>query len=303
MFFLGITFSNDKYSLDPTPSSSSNINNIQLREGIYDQIYGSQNPNLDNFENKIGDWDYDTFIAADFEENIFGGNVNFSIENTDFLRIKRRIKGTYKWVTLHIIPIEKEEDFHFIYYDNIASAKTEYEYAIVPVKDKNEGMMTIGSVYSDFDGIYIVGLDRAYFGFLNLTIPAPTRHKSSSVVTTLDSKYPTIINNSIQNYYSDTLSATFVRTEENSLWGWDFNDGWKYRDEFKDWLYDGKAKIIKYYTGRSWLVGISGDISDKVNQHEDNVITSFNWFEIGDVNDETDLINHGLLEGEDNNEF
>lgn len=299
MFFSGITFASCEYTLDPTPSSSNNIDNIQLREGIYDQIFGSSNPNLDEFENKVNNWDYDTFISADFESNIFGGNVNFSIENTDFLRIKRRVKGTYKWVTLEKIMIEKEEDFHFIYYDNLASAKTEYEYAVVPVKNNNEGMMTIGSVYSDFDGVYIVGLDKAYFGFLNLTIPAPTRHKASSVIATLDSRYPTIINNSIQNYYSDNLSATFVEADRNSLWGWDFNDGWRYREEFKDWLYNDKAKIIKYYTGRSWLVGISGDISDKVNQHEENVVTTFTWYEIGDVNDENDLINHGLLEGED----
>ena len=79
--------------------------------------------------------------------------------------------------------------------------------------------MSIGEVYSDFDGIYIVGNDKTYFGFVNLTYPAPTRYKDSTVITTLDSQYPYIVNNSKTNYYSDTLSATFVEADEDNEWG------------------------------------------------------------------------------------
>lgn len=296
MFFSGNTFAIDRYSLDHTITYIRNMNKIVMRKGTYDHLYGTSNIDADDFENILPDWDYWTFINANFENTLFGGNVDFSLENTDSIRIKRRIKGTYNWVTLTTIPIEKESDFSFIYYDNLASAKTEYEYALVPVKDNTEGIMTINEVYSDFDGLYIVGTDKVYFGFINLTYPAPTRHQASSIVSTLNSKYPTIVNNTKQNYYFDSVSATFVEADEEQEWGWDFEDGWKYRDQFKDWLYNGKAKVLKYYTGRTWLIGISGDITDKIELVEENTTTTFNWYEIGDVNNTQDLFNAGLIE-------
>ena len=296
MIFSGINFTLDRNSLDPTVTCINNIQNLKLQNGIFDHLFGSQNTNIDEFEDIVPNWDYYTFINANFENNVFAGNVDFSIENTDFIRIKRRIKGTYEWVTLTSISIEKESDFSFIYYDNLNSAKTTYEYALVPVKNNTEGIMTINEVYSDFDGLYIVGNDKIYFGFINLSYPAPTRKKTSSVIETWDSQYPTIINNSKMNYYTDTCSATFVDTDEESLWGWDFENGWKYRDEFKNWLFNGKAKILKYYTGRTWLIGISGEISDKINTFEENTVTSFTWYEIGNVNSNNDLSKHGLIE-------
>ena len=298
MIFLGNTFALDKYTLDETPTDLKNIKNIKLQNGIYDQLYGTSNIDLDDFENILPDWDFDTFISANFNHNIFGGNVDFSVETTDFIRIKRREKGTYDWITLTSIKIEKEEDFSFIYYDNLNSANTIYEYALVPVKNNIEGIMTINEVNSDFDGMYIVGNDKMYFGFINLTYPAPTLNKPSAILVPLDDKYPTIVNNSLANYYNDTCSATFVDTKEESEWGWDLENGWKYRDEFKKWLHNGKPKILKYYTGRTWLVGISGEISDKINLVEENTVTTFNWYEIGDFKNEKHLKTNGFIEGE-----
>lgn len=297
MFFWGTTFAQSSHTLDGVvPDSLLNIKNILIKNGIYDHLYGTENINLDNFDSEIvPGWSYETFLDANFKNSVFAGNVDFSVETTDELRIKRRIKGTYDWITLAKIKVFEEEDFSFIYYDNLASAKQTYEYAIVPAKGNTEGMMSIGEVYSDFDGLYIVGNDKTYFGFINLSYPAPTRRKDSMAITTLDSKYPYIINNSMTNYDSGTVSATFVEADENSEWGWDFSDGWRYRDEFKDWLLNGRAKILKYYNGRTWMVGISGEITDQVNLVEENTVTTFSWYQIGDPLNQEDLDGHGLL--------
>lgn len=290
MLFFGTTLTLSNYTIDPTITNLNKMNYIKIQNGVFDHLYGTKNINEDNFENIIPDWNYYTFINANFENNIFGGNVDFSVENTDYIIIKRREKGTYNWITLDRIKIEKESDFSFIYYDNFNSSKTMYEYALVPEKDGIEGNMSIEEVYSEFDGLYIVGNDKTYFGFINLSYPAPTRHKPSTVVAPLDSKYPTIINNSKADYYHDTCSATFVGTDETNEWGWDFDNGWRYREEFKTWLFNGKPKMLKYYDGRTWLVGISGDISDKVNTLEPNTVTTFTWYEIGDPTTDFELL-------------
>lgn len=297
MFILGTTLALGKYTADETSTHVPNITDIKIQEGIYDHLFGTTYFEEENyFTNDIPEWDYYTFISASFNNTLFGGNVDFSLETTDSIRIKRRVKGSYNWLTLTSIPITKEADFSFIYYDNLNSAKVTYEYALVPTKAGTEGMMTISEVYSDFDGLYIVGNDKVYFGFLNLTYPTPIRKKPSAINTPLDSQFPTIVNNSKANYYTDSCSATFVDTEEDSEWGWNFEDGWKYRDDFKDWLYNGKAKVIKYYTGRTWLVGISGDIVDKVNGVEENTITTFTWYQVGKAESGADLMIHGLIE-------
>lgn len=290
MFFIGATITMSNYTLDSTLNNINNMNYIKIQNGAFDHLYGTKNINEDDFVNIIPDWNYYTFIDANFENNVFGGNVDFSIENTDYIIIKRREKGTYNWIELTKIKIEKESDFSFIYYDNFNSSNTWYEYALVPEKDGIEGKLSIAEVYSEFDGLYIVGNDKIYFGFINLTYPAPIRHKPSTVISPLDNKYPTIINNSKADYYYDTCSATFVGTDENSEWGWDFDNAWRYREEFKTWLLNGKPKMIKYYDGRTWIVGISGDISDKVNTLEPNTVTSFTWYEIGDVNTDLNLL-------------
>ena len=166
MFFWGRTFASGEHSLDGTPPKPfSNIENMLIKNGIFDYFHGTENVDMDDFDSEIvPGWDYATFIDANFQNTVFGGNVNFSVETTDKLRIKRRPKGTYSWITLAEITVTKEEDFSFIYYDNFASAKTTYEYALVPVKSNTEGMLSIGEVYSDFDGLYIVGNDKTYFG-------------------------------------------------------------------------------------------------------------------------------------------
>jgi hypothetical protein len=44
------------------------------------------------------------------------------------------------------------------------------------------------------------------------------------------------------------------------------------------------------------LVGISGEITDKYDTFEENMVTSFTWYEIGNAQSNDDLYQCGLIE-------
>ena len=74
------------------------------------------------------------------------------------------------------------------------------------------------------------------------------------------------------------------------------NVTWKYRKRFREWLCNGKPKILKYYDGRIFLISVTDTVSDDDSEHNYKNITSWSWVEIGDVNSTTDLINSGFME-------
>ena len=97
MIFFGTTFAQSIRTLNGTlPQEMKNIKNIKIENGIFDHLHGTEDVNTDDFTSEIvPGWNYATFIDANFNNTLFGGNVDFSVETTDEVRIKRRIKGSY----------------------------------------------------------------------------------------------------------------------------------------------------------------------------------------------------------------
>lgn len=84
-----------------------------LWNGIYDfmDITGNVSRNFNTNQNP---YDYDTFIQCDFDGNISGSNANVLLSQLRYVRIKRRKKGTFKWVTLKQYEITSAEDLESI---------------------------------------------------------------------------------------------------------------------------------------------------------------------------------------------
>ena len=77
----------------------------------------------------------------------------------------------------------------------------------------------------------------------------------------------------------------------------DFESNIDYMYAFKDFLMDGKAKILKHPDGRIWLIGVNKESGIKDSQEdgvEEKRIISFSATEIGDYNSEKDLYDNGL---------
>lgn len=179
------------------------------------------------------------------------------------------------------------------YTDKYANGRNqEYEYAAVPVSNNAEQPYIKNTVVSNFDGAVIADKDTIYHITLEPTVSTLTRNHEASVVTTLARKYPYVFYGSKANYYSGEFSGVGIKELDNDVF--DIESGYLYRDALVDWLTNEEAKVLKMWDGRAWMICVSGSITIDQSEHVDKGTISFEFVEIGDLNDEDDLYEYDL---------
>lgn len=128
MLFLGQSFLGERHSLDPTPVCIPNLNSIKLSDGIFDELFVSSNADYDL---SSLEWGFSTILWAQFKGNLAGGNIEESLKDISAVLIKRRKKGSYKWITLFEIPVDDVDSLKFERFDRYVANNNEYEYALV----------------------------------------------------------------------------------------------------------------------------------------------------------------------------
>ena len=295
--FIGYNFCSDGNSADPTPTNINNITNTRLQNGIFDHFNVTRNVVFDYNSIVPTDWDINTIMNADFEGNVSAGNVDQMAADITSVRIKRRVKGTFDWVTIKQIPVSKPEDLTFIITDNLNAYNTEYEYAFVPVMEDVEGNYIIESILSKFEGVFVCDVDTVFKFHAGIEYNNNTSNQQVGVFQPYNRKYPVVVSNSIMNY------------QTGSIGGWvlpnDFDDNrnpsriaiTKEKEALLKFLLNKKPKIIKDMNGNSWLVYFTGNptLSYDNNYGQGMVKVSAEWTEVGDPNDKTDLYENGLI--------
>lgn len=290
--FLGTTFFSGKYSLFPSPASSKTAKSISISNGVYDHLFASKNPEL-SLKDIYSDWDYDTLLNADFNGDYDGGNSGFSLKNTDTILIKIRKRGTIDWRTIYTVPIKTIDDFDFTKNYPYAAALTDYDLMISSTVNGVENSYVITEVSSDFDGMFIVDKDNIYGTAFDVEGFDTTRNTDSTLITMLNSKYPSVFENSDTNYDSGSASGTFLRFDQDDC-TINLSKAAGYRKDILNWLTNKKPKILKLYDGRIWLVKIVNSPTDTKREHPDLHTISFDWVEIGDADDNKKLYQCGL---------
>lgn len=294
MFVSGLTFCGAKYTLDSTPTNVSNINLVTIKNGIYDDLYISKNTNREYAPTIPTQWDFNTMLYASFENSLNAGNVDYVISEITLIRVKRRVKNTFTWITLFEVPISGESDIHFERFDFYAQSGVEYEYALIPVINGIEGNINVNSVLSEFEGIYIIEKEQAFKTILDVSVQSQ-KNRPNAVVNTIDRKYPYVISNGKNNYYSGTATGVFIELDYDTC-QWKVDEGWKYREGLMEFLQNGQPKILKHEDGRMWLVMIVDNPSESASEHPDKAVTTFNWVETGDCKSSHDLYDNGLID-------
>ena len=141
-----------------------------------------------------------------------------------------------------------------------------YEYSVNYIlKDGTELPYISASVVSSFCGALITDGKTSYHVFLDPKVTSTTRNRQSSIVTTLNSRFPYVFYGSKSNYDTGNFSGTIIKN--NGVDDWDFDNSYKYREDMKDWLTNGEAKIIKMEDGREWLVSVDGNVEEDESEH------------------------------------
>lgn len=291
--FLGTFWASDT-SMNATPVASDTTEYFEISNGVFDDVYMDADTDLE-FSTEIPEWGYSTILHAQFKGDILAGNVDFTLAMISAMLIKRRVEGSYNWVTIYKQDIDSEEDFDFSYNDIVVASNTHYDYAAVPVIAGAEGTYQLTSVDVKFDGGFIVDPTKSYQVIANLSRPNLTRNNPSSILEPINSKYAHVNYYSISQYDRFTLTGLFAALNRNNC-EFDFESSWKYRKEVRDFLTNRRSKIVKLEDGQIYMAAVVDPIQESIDGHEYNVITTVNFVEVGDVNNGSDLYYHGFTD-------
>lgn len=296
MIFLGYDFLRDKYCWQPTPTDFTNINNIRIENGIYDHMNITKDVGFDYTTELPGQWNLQTQFDADFNGTITAGNVDYILAQISSIKVKRRVKGTFDWMTLFTVPINKVSDVDFVRYDYIAKNNETYEYAIVPVIGNTEGEYSINSIKSEFYGIFITDNKSSYKFLEGASYSGNERSNQTGIFEPYGSKYPVVIKNGALSYDKGTLTGTVITFDANQEL--DREGTIERLKAIENFLTEPTGKILKDFNGNIWLVSIADNIPvtyySEVGMGFAQV--SFNWNEIGSATDSGDLYYNNLIE-------
>ena len=224
------------------------------------------------------------------------------------LLVKRRDVGDVsgKWLTLYSTPITQASDMDFTFIDFLNQYGKTYQYALVPVlaQDQSgvvvqiEGGYTVSdNVDSIFDGVYIadqtnVERVKAGAGYGNIDM-----NQGVGSITPIGSKYPIVITNSQNQYHNGSVRGTIVPNDFYSNGNLSRIDMVNKRDELEQFLTNKRAKIIKDWNGKMWLVMIMSNVACSFDDNYGMGMVSFSadWLEVGDPTNQQDLYNAGLI--------
>lgn len=296
MIFLGYDFLRDKYCWQPTPTDFTNINNIRIENGIYDHMNITKDVDFDYTTELPGEWNLQTQFDADFNGAITAGNVDYILAQISSIKVKRRVKGTFDWITLFTVPISKVSDVDFVRYDYIAKNNETYEYAIVPIIGNTEGEYSINSIKSEFYGIFITDNKSSYKFLEGASYSGNERSNQTGIFEPYGSKYPVVIKNGALSYDKGTLTGTVITFDANQEL--DREGTIERLKAIENFLTEPTGKILKDFNGNIWLVSITDNIPvtyySEVGMGFAQV--SFNWNEIGSATDSGDLYYNNLIE-------
>ncbi|HAU87634.1 MAG TPA: hypothetical protein DCW90_19725 [Lachnospiraceae bacterium] len=295
--FVGLSSFAGQDCLNPSLGQIDNIQETRLSNAIFDQFNTTKNV-TELFDTSLPtEWDYDTIMDATFDGDTGAGNVEFALNQITEVKIKRRVRGTFDWLTLKSISIHSVSDLSFIFEDRTNTHGLEYEYAFVPVLNNAEGDYIINSILSKLEGVFIGDSETCYRFLYDVQYGTNARKINVGTFQPLGRKYPVIISNGLLSYDTGSISSVVLNDEFEDTGVIDSAKTNEKKRKLKELLADKKPKILRDWTGAKWLVAITDDV--QISYAESSGLRvptiSVTWTEIGDADNQADLYNCGIV--------
>lgn len=224
----------------------------------------------------------------------------FNSSNVKTVLLKRKIDGKNGgWFTIYTKPISIDADLLIKGKDIYVGAGHTYLYELEYYDTDNNLLTTISNtVECKFDCVVLCDKENYYYTELETGSADTNTIKPFALNSPLNSRKPSFFYNSIINYEEGNCEGIWLDTDGSELL---FKNNYLYRRQFKNWLTNGKAKVLKNFLGETWLIGVKTDtISDKSfisnKQVEGARKISFDWAECGEINSESDMYDLGLID-------
>jgi len=299
MFFCGCSFVGGELAGAVTPTGMDGITYVELKNGIYDDLYITRATNFTLSNQCPKQWDFDTVLWAKFNGTTNAGNVDWSLETVSHMLLKSRSEGKFTWKTLLVKEIHALEDFAINYPDYFVGSGETIEYAIVPALYGCEGNYATTKITPRFEKMFLMEDQIVWGTEISDMFCDTTRNLPSSNVELLNSRYPIFVRNSVANYDTGNCMGSFVPIVEEASCELAYDSVYDYQrityqKHFMDFLCDGVPKILKLPDGRKWLIQVTPNPTDTANASYQNREISFSWVEVGGMDSEKDLYYLGL---------
>lgn len=283
----------DCYSLPPVFPNA--LESVIITDGIIDELFVTKDLNFNPLNDYPSEWNQTHVLHGSYQNgNLSAGNIEFAVNNTTDILIKRRVKGTFTWQTVYQKEINTSSDFSFHFYDRYARSGVTYEYGISQICGGVEGDTIIVECRSEFDGCYLMEKEQLFHLFLDLKLDRQ-RNAPRAFVTGLNKRYPDTILTSRSNYYSGSATATIIGFQDETC-ELDTINASDYRDEFMSFLTDGMPKLMKTFDGKCYIVNIDSVPAETSSGNWNLPSTSFNFVQVGSTENIKDLVLNGLLD-------
>lgn len=299
MFICGNNFVGGELACALTPAGIENVNYVELKNGIYDDLYITKATDFEITNNCPKEWDFDTILWAKFNGNTNAGNIDWDLDTISHIILKSRTEGSYQWKTIAVKEIYSVDDYVINYPDYFTASGESVEYAIVPISYGSEGSYATTKAALRFSKMFLVEGTTIWGTEITDGYCDTTRNIPSSTVELLNSRYPIFIRNTIANYDTGNCKGSFVplSDDENCELAYNSEHDYqrtKYQREFMDFICDSIPKILKLPDGRLWIIQVTPNPTDTANQAYNDREISWSWVEIGSVDSEEDLYYLGL---------
>lgn len=301
-------------SIIPNLTNITNINIVELRNGIFDYLNAVRSVYEDYPVSIPVDWVGTTIMNCTFN-TLNAGNLEFAADNISKILIQRkRIDPPYNestWTTLFEVPIVDQANLNFTFNDVTNVDGAIYQYQLLPIAVQQQGGIEIEiegtgqpseEVESSFDGVFICDADTFIKLYAGVEYGSMQTIQLTGVHQTLGSQYPIIVANSNTNYHTNSISGTILnkdygtQNEDGSYISFDRNKIVEAREELDTFLTNKKPKIIKDDNGNIWLVIFTDNINysffNEWGQGLGNM--SATWTEIGDAKSGKDISRVGI---------
>lgn len=304
IFLSGSTFlGGDELTVACTPTNVNNINKVELYNAMFDTFWATKDVDYDFSNNEIPEtWDNNTIMLALFEnDDTSAGNVNWHMKDLKGIVIKIKNQEDFEWITSHTKRVNSLDDL-FIAGRFLAATTGTWDVALFPVStDRIEGTYITTTVDVEVTKLVILDSEAIHSTILIDGDLATQSVMPSQAVNVLHQKFPYIVRNTVANYETVTVTATFIPEGEECI-EYNPNDKIKatgrWNREIKGWIMNGRTKLLKNVDGDMWLGYITTPVSD--SPYEQGVYEyrklSFGLTETGLPNKEHDLLNSGLLD-------
>ena len=282
-------------------SSIFNVGNyeMEIAYGKYDEIYVDLDTTVSTDIIKPTEWGFQTVIDAKFQGDLEGGTISGSGNEVTAIRIQRQKEDEIIWNDIIQIDYTTGSQSFYTFTDKYVQNDVTYRYALIPLSGNTLGYRQSSDLITvDFDGVFLSDLTHNYKLFYNVELGNFEHNTPSSIQEPLNSQYP-IITYGTLNYIRGSIEALFLSASTVTTYGnINVRSEKLERQDLMNFLKNRKPKILRTGNGDLMLVTIIDNPREtSFNQIKGLANVSFNFVEIGNVEDFNNLKFLGLLEG------